>query len=368
MLNQMGFGVRGTNWPNTPINLPAGATYTIPSGQYSAHLGPYTAVQQYDGVSQIWRFVEASAQSAPTIISSDGFNVRLINMTSTVVGTVITTAGSGYTNGIYPAGTGTGTATSPTCTFTAGGGSVLATGNVIVGGAINTTVTITSGGTGYTRAPILLISAPPAGGVQATATCTISAGVINAVTVNNQGAGYTAAPTITVVNGTGDTTGSGAVLTVNSTLVGSGTVTAVTINNNGVGMTSVPTISFSPASTTAATAVMCFTMTSISGASGTGYTNAAVAPLIAVSTVTAGTSVLANPNTGTGIFVPRPAFGIATNTSATAFTGTLVDGGLHQVASANVGLLSLGVALGTGNFTLTTAFGGVTDTVFLQTI
>ena len=368
MINQIGFGVRGTNWPNTPINLPAGAVYTVPSGQYSAHLGPYTAIQQYDGVSQIWRFVEASTQSAPVLISSDGFNVRLINMTSTVVGTVITTAGSGYTNGIYPAGTGTGTATSPTCTFTAGSGSVLATGNVIVGGAINTTVTITTAGSGYTKAPILVISPPPAGGVQATATCTISGGVINAVTVNNQGAGYTAAPTITVVNGNGDITGSGAVLTVNATLVGSGTVTAITIANNGAGMTSVPTISFSPASTTAATAVMCLTMTSISGASGTGYTNAAVAPLIGVSTVTAGSSVLTNPNTGTGIFVPRPAVGIATNTSATAFTGTLVDGGLHQVASANVGLLSLGVALGTGNFTLTTAFGGVTDTVFLQTI
>ena len=368
MFNQIGFGVRGTNWPNTPINLPAGAVYTIPSGQYSAHLGPYTAIQQWDGVSQIWRFVEASAQSAPVLISSDGFNVRLINMTSTVVGTVITTAGSGYTNGIYPAGTGLGTAASPTCTFTSGSGTVLATGNVIVGGAINTTVTITTAGSNYTKAPILLISAPPAGGVQATATCTISGGVINAVTVTNQGAGYTAAPTITVVNANGDTTGTGAVLTVNSTLVGSGTVTAITIANNGAGMTSVPTISFSPASTTAATAVMCLTMTSISGASGTGYTNAAVAPLIGVSTVTAGSSVLANPQINTGIFVPRPAIGIATNTSATAFTGTLVDGGLHQVASANVGLLSLGVALGTGNFTLTTAFGGVTDTVYLQTV
>ena len=368
MINQMGFGVRGTNWPNTPINLASGQVYTLPSGQYSAHVGPYTAIQQYDGVQQTWRFVDAPAQTAPTIISSDGSNVRLINPTGTVVGALITTAGSGYTNGIYPAGTGTGTAASPTCTFTAASGSVLATGNVIVGGAINTTVTITSGGTNYTRAPILLISAPPAGGVQATATCTISAGVINAVTVTNQGAGYTVAPTITVVNANGDTTGSGAVLAVNATLVGSGTVTAITINNNGAGMTSVPTISFSPASTTAATAVMCFTMTAISGASGVGYTNAAVAPLIATSNVTAGTSVLTNPSTSTGVFVPRPAVGYATNTSTTAFTGTLTDSGLFQVASANVGLLSLGVALGTTNFTLTTTFGGVSDTVYLQTL
>jgi hypothetical protein len=368
MINQMGFGVRGTNWPNTPINLASGQVYTLPSGQYSAHLGPYTAIQQYDGVQQIWRFVEASAQSAPTIVSSDGSNVRLINMTGTVVGAVITTAGSGYTNGIYPAGTGNGTAASPTCTFTAGGGSVLATGNVIVGGAINTTVTITTAGSGYTRAPILLISAPPAGGVQATATCTISAGVINAVTVTNQGAGYTVAPTITVVNGTGDTTGSGAVLTVNSTLVGSGTITAITINNNGANMTSVPTISFSPASSTAATAVMCFGLLTSATTGGTGYTNTATAPFVATSNITAGTATLTNPAISTGVFVPRPAIGYVTCSSTTAWAATLTDNGLFQVASAYTGVVPTSAAFGTTTGTVANTFGGVSDTVYLQTI
>jgi len=368
MFNQIGFGVRGTNWPNTPINLPAGAVYTVPSGQYSAHLGPYTAIQQWDGVSQIWRFVEASTQSAPVLLSSDGFNVRLINMTSTVVGAVITTAGSGYTNGIYPAGTGLGTAASPTCTFTAGSGTVLATGNVIVGGAINTTVTITTAGSNYTKAPILVISAPPAGGVQATATCTISSGAINAVTVTNQGAGYTAAPTITVVNANGDTTGTGAVLTVNSTLVGSGTVTAITIANNGAGMTSVPTISFSPASTTAATAVMCFSMLTSATTGGTGYTNAATAPFVATSNVTAGTSVLTNPAINTGVFVPRPATGYVTCSSTTAWAATLTDQGLFQVASAYTGVVPTSAAFGTTTGTVANTFGGVSDTVYLQTV
>ena len=367
-INFMGSGVRSSVYNAIPISLTSGQPYTVPSGQWQVLLGPYTAIQWFDPASQIWRNLENTAQVPTVILSSDGTNYRILNITGTAVGAVITNAGTGYTNGIYPAGTGTGTASSPTCTFTSGSGTVLATGNVIVGGAINTTVTITTAGSNYTKAPILLISAPPAGGVQATATCTISGGVINAVTVTNQGAGYTAAPTITVVNANGDTTGTGAVLTVNSTLVGSGTVTAITIANNGAGMTAVPTISFSPASTTAATAVMCVTMTSISGASGTGYTNSAVAPLLATSNVTAGSSVLTNPAIATGIFTPRMAYGYATNTSTTAFTGTLIDGGLHQVASANVGLLSLGVALGSGNFTLTTAFGGVSDTVYLQTI
>lgn len=367
MINAMGFGVRGTSWPNTPINLTSGQVYTIPSGQYSCQLGPYTAVQQYDGVSQTWKFVEASTQSAPSIVSSDGSNVRLINMTGTVVGAVITTAGSGYTNGIYPAGTGNGTASAPTCTFAAGGGTVLATGNVIVGGAINTTVTITAGGSNYTRAPILLISAPPAGGVQATATCTISAGVINAVTVTNQGAGYTAAPTITVVNAYGDTTGTGASLTVNSTLVGSGTVTAITMNNNGAGMTSVPAITFSPASTTAATAVMCFTALTLTGASGVTNTVGTYG-LLGLSQVTGGTSVLTNPEISTNVFTPRMAVAVAT-TAATAYTSVILDGGLHQVATITQGLLTQGgPAFGGTAYTPASTVGGVSDTAYLQTI
>jgi hypothetical protein len=369
MFNQIGFGVRGTNWPNTPINLPAGAVYTVPSGQYSAHLGPYTAIQQWDGVSQIWRFVEASTQSAPVLLSSDGFNVRLINMTSTVVGAVITNAGTGYTNGIYLAGTGLGTAASPSCTFTAGGGRVLATGTVIVGGAINTTVTITTAGSNYIAAPTLLISAPPAGGVQATATCTISAaGVVNAVTVTNQGAGYTAVPTITVVNSNGDTTGTGAVLTINATLAGSGTVTAITIANNGAGMTSVPTISFSPASTTAATAVMCVSMLTSATTGGTGYTNAATAPFVATSNVTAGTPIYTNPAISTGVFVPRPATGFVTCSSTTAWAATLTDNGLFQVASAYTGVVPTSAAFGTTTGTVANTFGGVSDTVYLQTV
>jgi hypothetical protein len=368
MINQMGFGVRGTNWPNTPINLASGQVYTVPSGQYSAHVGPYTAVQQFDGVQQTWRFVEASAQSAPTIVTSDGSNVRLINMTGTVVGAVITTAGSGYTNGIYPSATALGTAASPSVTFSAGGGSVLATGNVIVGGAINTTVTITTAGLNYLRAPILIISAPPAGGVQATATCTISGGAVNSVSVTNQGAGYTAAPTITVVNANGDTTGTGAVLTINATLVGSGTVTAVTINNNGANMTSVPTMSFAPASTTAATAVMCMSLLTSATTGGTGYTNAATAPFVATSNITAGTSVLTNPAISTGIFVPRPAVGYVTCSSTTAWAATLTDNGLFQVASAYTGVIPTSAAFGTTTGTVANTFGGVSDTVYLQTI
>ena len=366
-INFMGSGVRSSVYNAIPLSLTSGQPYTVPSGQWQVLLGPYTAIQWFDPASQIWRNLENTAQVPTVILSSDGTNYRILNITGTAVGAVITNAGTGYTNGIYPAGTGLGTAASPTCTFTSGSGTVLATGNVIVGGAINTTVTITAGGTGYTKAPILQISAPPAGGVPATATATLTAGVISAVVVTNQGAGYTAAPTITVVNANGDTTGSGAVLTVNATLAGSGTVTAITMANNGAGMTAVPTISFSPASTTAATAVMCFTALTLTGASGTGNT-VGTFPLVAQSTITAGTPIYTNPEISTGVFVPRPATGIAT-TAATTYATAIADGGLHQTATLAQGIVTLGgAAFGTGAYTAASTVGGATDLVYLQPI
>ena len=59
------------------------------------------------------------------------------------------------------------------------------------GGTV-TAITRTAGGTGYTVAPTITISAPTtAGGVQATATCTVTAGVVDTTfTITNAGSGY----------------------------------------------------------------------------------------------------------------------------------------------------------------------------------
>src|SRR5262249_60279472 len=66
-----------------------------------------------------------------------------------------------------------------------------------------TSVTIATGGTGYTRAPTVTFSAPPAGGTTATGTAVITNGVVTAVNVTNPGSGYTTPPTITVTGGGG---------------------------------------------------------------------------------------------------------------------------------------------------------------------
>lgn len=253
------------------MTLAAGSTWRIPGGAWNIRLGPYLTVQEWDPQMRIWMNLGAdggapgSAGGGPQrYINSDGQNFRVANQTGCVVGTLITNAGSGYTNGI-DAG----------LTCAANGGSP--TFSTIVGGAVNTSVTISDGGTNYDYAPILIVSAPPPGGIPATMTCTVSAGVINAVTVVNQGAGYTTAPTITVVRDPRDDSGANAVLT--AALTGSGTLTGLLVTNHGTAVTSLPTLSFTGGggSSAAATAVMCWTLTAYAVATaGSGYLGATV--------------------------------------------------------------------------------------------
>lgn len=375
----MGFGIIGYGTktlanPSTTLPLSGGQAYVLPSGDYMVVPGKYTFIQWYDPVTTLWRALTTPAQPHPMLLSSDGNNYRLANLTGTVVGAVVTNAGTGYTNGIYystaayPNGIPgnpnalpqAGTAAQPTVTFAAGGGTNLALGNVIVGGAINSTVAVTAGGTGYTYPPILIVSPPPAGGVQATMVTTITAGVVQVPTVIDQGAGYTTAPTITVVNHPLDKTGSGAVLTVNATLAGSGTITAITVPVNGAGHTSVPAITFSPASTTAATAIMCFTITT--GVAQTNATHMATGNIgFALGALTAGSSVLVNPAIQTGLFNPRLAV-TAFNTTAGGGI-TFLDGGLHQIIPSGIAyaVLSDGTISAAGTAVAQTV-GGANDT------
>jgi hypothetical protein len=377
----IGAGIQTAAFPVTTLSLPSGVPYVLPSAQYLVTPGKYTFLQTWDPSTCTWRSNGTPIQSDPGLVSADGFNKRLINLTGTVVGAVITNAGTGYTNGIYypsgvlgPAGqTGisgnpnavlqAGTAAAPTVTVAAGGGTNLASGILIVGGAINSTITITTAGTGYTYPPALVISNPPAGGWPATATCTISAGAINAVTVTNQGAGYTTAPTVTVVRHPLDITGAGAVLTVNATLAGSGTVTGISFPVNGAGYTSVPAITFTPASTTAATAIMCLTVTTANAQ--TSASNMTVGNVGFIgSAVTAGSATLTNPDYSTNIFTPT--VGYTAFSTAAGGGVVVVYGGLHQVVP--VGIVYATLSNGTISAATTAVaptMGGVTDTSIL---
>jgi hypothetical protein len=243
-----GQGILGTFNAQTGNLVQTGSTLT---GQYIVNLGAVSAIQVLDAGSQQWITV-AKGPSNDCTVSSDGRNFRLVNPSGTPLSAAITNAGSGLTNGYN-----TVAVTSST------GGS---TWNTIVGGAINTTVVITTAGANYTVPPILVFVPPASQGnapyILPTATCTLTSGGVGAVTVLNAGAGLVAAPTIQVIPQPSDTTGGGAVLTVNATLAGSGTLTYLAPNYLGTGIASAPTLTFVPASTLAATV----TLTSATGA------------------------------------------------------------------------------------------------------
>lgn len=283
------------------------------TGEYMLDVGPFTDLQVYNSVLQVWESYAPFSGEACTV-SSDGNNFSLANTTGCPVGAVITNAGSGLTNGFNTV----------TVTPSSGG----STWNTIVGGAINTTVTITAGGSGYTKAPILVFNPPANQGsipyILPTAICTISSGAINAVTVTNQGAGLVSAPTITVIPAIGDTTGAGGVLTVNATLAGSGTLLWMGMATPGTGLTSVPTFTFSPASSIAATAIMNFTVTGLTvTAAGVAYPSNGVFGFVVTGSQVAGTAANTNPAYDKNWIGVRLANVTVTN-SGTTFSGTTV--------------------------------------------
>lgn len=355
---QGGIGIPLNNSPlagnNNIVQLPAGGIQILAAGQYYITPGPYSCVQTKDPITGLWRTPQTGL-GCQDFYTCDGGNVRLVNLAGCAIGATITNVGSGYTS-------------APTVTASAGG----STWAAVVGGAINSTVTITAGGSGYLYPPILQVSAPPAGGVAATAYCTISAGAINAVTVVNQGAGYTVAPTITVLNDPRDTAGSGAVLTVNATLAGSGTITAIYPTNHGTPVTSVPTLTISGGggSSGAATAVMAFAATGYTVSNGGAvYGNAQPTLVMAVGGVPATSSTVVNPQLNASILTPRTAFITGTSTAGGAVTATgavVQDPGLFAAVPNGFVLPSGTGALPTTTAIVTITVGGVTDTSYVQ--
>jgi len=424
------------NPPMLNIGMPAGSYFTLPvgqgvvggfggvtspqlatnnslTGQYLLQLGQYTNLQQYDQGTNNWQTVQV-APYALFPVSSDGVNYRVVNSTGCPVGAVLTGAGSAGTNGFYgysQFGQGQGGAiviqngvtSLGNAIFTitpSAGGSLW---NAIVGGAVSATMAFSgtvfngnygvngafgastggvtaSGGSGYTRPPIIVFSPPLNQGAQPyilpCATCTISGGIINAITVTEQGAGLMSLPGITVVPQPGDTTGGGAIVgwvtaqTGTAGLgagTGSGTVLAMWPAYYGTAVTAVPTFTFGGTSNPApsATAIMNWTVTSITNTTpGAGYTNAFA--------VWAGGVTVATPATNTSLsFTQRisnpqfPPVVVAATTAVTTLSGNNF-GGVNIQA---VPTLAFGTQLAAGTVTTvavqTPVMGGASDVVKL---
>jgi hypothetical protein len=335
-------------------SIAAGSKPILPAGQYfvSSTAG-LTFVQVLDPVTGLWR--NAPQPSVNQYIMSDGVNVRLANLSGQPLGAVVTNQGSGYTS-------------APTVTPSAGS----STWKAIVGGEINSTITVTTAGAGYNHIPQILISPPPFGGIQATATAAISAGAISSITVTNQGAGYVTAPTITIIPDAADTITTTAVLTPTIVTGDSQKITAVVCTDPGYTvLTSVPTLSFSGGggSNAAATVVMCFTVTGATvGTAGAGYGNAQPFYLVSGGGLPSATASLANPAIQGGLLLPRPAQINGTSTAGGALTATglqVVDGGLFS-AVPTLAPLAGGSGLATTQGQVTATVGGATDTVIVQ--
>ena len=346
--------------PSIAFDLQGGLTRIIPAGTWQVDTGSYTCIQEYDPVQGQWQSPggdTGGASGGPQYINSDGVNYRVANLCGTIVGAVVTTAGSAYV-----------AATPPTVTFTNASN---AAATAIVGGAVSTSVTVTNAGTNYTYPPLVFLDSPQQGAsYQATATSTLSGTTVGSVTINNQGAGYTNVPNIYFINDPRDTTGSGAIAV--ATLTGAGTVTQLLITNQGnVNTTLQPTISFSSGSA-AAYPIM---VRSIGGLTfsniGSGYTGNAIVQAYG-NGYTGAANVLTNPRWTTNLVRSRSATLLAGVTSAAALTSagaSIFDGGIFA------GSAPTAVVLGTttGYATSFVAVAGFTwtnptDTILLQPV
>lgn len=129
--------------------------------------------------------------------------------------------GSGFTPGTYA------------LTFTGGGGSGASGTYTVDGTGIVTSISLTSGGSGYTGTPAITFTS--GGGSGATATAILSPGSVASVTVVNGGSNFTSTPSLTFEGGGG----SGATAIANLT---SGVITSVAVTDGGTGYTSAPAI------------------------------------------------------------------------------------------------------------------------------
>ena len=344
----MGFNVLGNQLksmanPSAAVTLQSGQFAVLPAGQYMVALGKYSVMQYYDPISTTWRNFNNAYNGNPFPFVSDGFNYRIINLSGCVVGAVVTNGGTSNTakNGFWAAGSSSTTGVTAIVAAPANAPTLTAQMNVIVGGAVSTTVTVAAGGAGYLIPPIIQFSPPAQGGLRATGYAVLTAGAVSSVVVTNQGAGYASAPTITATAVAGDP-GTGAALTaplVTSTTGGLGQACAITMSNYGGGYATVPTITMAGLTSVAATAVCCFTVVTGPTTAATAHLNNTAYPhqTICPAQKTAATlfGSMTNPDYSTNLFTMRNAV-MAANVTAAGSAETVLDGGMSQLDVSNL--------------------------------
>ena len=216
---------------------------------------------------------------------------------------------------------------------------------------------ITNGGTGYTSAPTVTISAPnDSNGTQALASATLTGNVVTGISLTEAGSGYTTAPTVSFAGGAGTNAAAIAGIVTFKT----GTVSCI-VTSGGTGYTNLANtvVTISGGGGANATAKATISGGQITGIvmsnPGTGYTNSSNITVTITggggANATAKAIINTNPNVGIASFSGRVwiAYGRSVAYSAagsysdfvtvSAGTVTLTDSTLHgniqQLLSAN---------------------------------
>lgn len=339
--------VGGTN----RIHLGAGEMFLVPPGSWNIWLGSYSFCQFKDPVTGMWLSAWGSGELVQ--VNSDGTNYRVANLTGTPVGAVITNVGSGYV-------------AATTLVVPSAGGS---TWVPIIGGTLGSFTIGGSGGSGFTLPPIVLISAPGAGGLPATASATLTSGAVSAITLKSAGAGYLSPPTVTLVPDPRDPgLGSIVIPSVTVALTGAGTLTGLLCTYPGTVQTAVPTLTISGAgASAAATVVMCWSITAVT----VGNTGATViGTAVSVESIGGGMGVapaIVQGEVSTGYFRVRRANISAPVSGGAVGTPVLQDSGLFQAAPTPVIVQASGAVPGTAP-AATFTMGGVDDVCSIQSL
>jgi hypothetical protein len=349
------------------VGLAPGESLVIPAGDWYITMGFYLVIQHLDPVTNTWVFGQGGGyERGMTWVKSDGFNVRIANMTGCPIDGTVVQYGGGWVQA------------STTITVAGGGGS---TWLPIVGGQLGT-ASVTSVGAGYGVAPLVFIPPPPpapnnangVGGKQASGYAAISSGTVSGFTFTNPGAGYPSAPKLVVVPSPFDpnlATGITAA-TITCSVVGSGSITGILCTNSGAPLANPAniTLTVAGAGTNATVAPFVMQTTTTVSLAGTGTGMGTLGSLI--------TSVGGAPSVGTitnspefnhTYWIPRPLQALGAQTvglgTIAAQLATIIDGGLFLGTPTAIQAAGSQAGTPVGN-TITLTMGSTPDWFQIQ--
>lgn len=359
--------------PTNRLALAPGDVFVVPAGTWFVSVGSYCILQYLDPVTNTWAAGPTAAWlGGQQYVKSDGFNVRVANLTGCVYNIVPTAYGTGWVQA----------STSLTVIGPAG-----VSASPIVGGQLALVGgTLTSNGAGYGLPPLVMIPAPPnasnnsngVGGIQASAYAILTAGTISGISFTNPGAGYPSAPLAVIVPNPADPNINVGITqaTVAFSLTGSGSITGALVTNNGAaipdGSMANVTVTIGGAGSGATLAANVMQTVKAATVVGTGLGYGTVGALLSSSGGAGNAGTIVNSPEFLGLaFRPRPAqvnLAVTGGGTLAAQTGTIIDGGLFLSDPAEV--LSLnplpGANVTVSGATVAFVMGGRPDIIGIQ--